>query len=420
MYHSSIITDESQSTLLPAVLIGGPPHSGKTVFSQLLKKSLRQIWPDLPFYLLRANPDGEGDWFNEIDPTVAQTLRQKKEFTPQFASALHQAILHRQVPLLVDVGGKISAEQRQIASACTHAILVSSTEEGLEMWRRFAQEMGLTVLAELHSVLDGEESLETQNPPLRGTLCCLHRHRREVTPAVMHVAHHVANIFIEAFRTVLRIDKDDRSRLSEDVPSLIRRFISFQKERSPIERVVDVEAYKYWEPHMLLPFLRTIPSGEPLAIYGIAPNWVYGALAAWSDPAPIVQFDAVLGWISPPSFELRPAPHPLLKVSVLPVEEYGTYLRVDFAPPYVPLSAVDGGTIPPVEGDFVVLDGKLSMWMWTALVRAYRHLQQIYVYQPQLIQGAHKAQRKAVLVHHREDIERLGHVRTFNLPLDPE
>jgi len=402
---------------LPAVLIGGPPHSGKTVFAKLLKKSLKQIEPRFPFYLLRANPDGEGDWFNEIDPNVANALRQKKEFTPQFAVALRQAILHRQVPLLVDVGGKISEEQRQIASACTHAILISSTDVGLEEWRQFAQEMGLTVVAEFRSVLDGEDTLDAQNLPLQGTLCCLHRHREEPSPLFFLLARHIVDLFTEASRAILCTPEDDYQCTRTDVASLIQRFIFLHKKHAPIDRVIDVEAYtKYWKPDMLLPFLRRIPPNQPLAIYGVAPNWVYGALSAWSYPAPLVQFDAVLGWVRPPSLKCRTGSSPFLKTTSYSLKGNGVFLTVNFAPPYVPLALIDGEKVPPIDADFLVLDGKLSMWMWTALVRTYRHVQRIYVHQPQLTRDHQIIRRKAVLIYDSESIERLGQIQTFNLP----
>ena len=49
-----------------AILIGGPPHSGKSVLTYSLTQTLRQQGID--HYVLRACPDGEGDWSNEAAP----------------------------------------------------------------------------------------------------------------------------------------------------------------------------------------------------------------------------------------------------------------------------------------------------------------------------------------------------------------
>jgi len=43
----------------PALMIGGPPHSGKSVLAYSLTQALRARQID--HYLLRACPDGEGD-----------------------------------------------------------------------------------------------------------------------------------------------------------------------------------------------------------------------------------------------------------------------------------------------------------------------------------------------------------------------
>ena len=62
-----------QSAPLPAILIGGPPHSGKSVLSYYLSQALRRR--GLLHYLLRTAPDGEGDWMQEGEAARMQALR---------------------------------------------------------------------------------------------------------------------------------------------------------------------------------------------------------------------------------------------------------------------------------------------------------------------------------------------------------
>ncbi|NJL41359.1 MAG: hypothetical protein HC899_35110 [Leptolyngbyaceae cyanobacterium SM1_4_3] len=51
--------------LAPAVLVVGPPDSGKSVLSNALRVSLTARYPDCTFFLHRANWDGEGNWSHE-------------------------------------------------------------------------------------------------------------------------------------------------------------------------------------------------------------------------------------------------------------------------------------------------------------------------------------------------------------------
>ena len=60
------------SNRLPAVLVGGPPHSGKSVLIYSLSQALRARGID--HYALRACPDGEGDWSNEALPQLVLSL----------------------------------------------------------------------------------------------------------------------------------------------------------------------------------------------------------------------------------------------------------------------------------------------------------------------------------------------------------
>jgi len=57
--------DTISSKSLPAILIGGPPHAGKSVLTYNLTIALRKL--DVPHYVFRASPDGEGDWSFEGD-----------------------------------------------------------------------------------------------------------------------------------------------------------------------------------------------------------------------------------------------------------------------------------------------------------------------------------------------------------------
>ncbi|MCA9981656.1 MAG: hypothetical protein KDD89_12505, partial [Anaerolineales bacterium] len=80
----------------PAILFGGPPHSGKSVLIYSVSQALRTR--GVPHYVLRACPDGEGDWANESDQTLVQTIRNKGDFTPQFIAEMANYLQKRQMP----------------------------------------------------------------------------------------------------------------------------------------------------------------------------------------------------------------------------------------------------------------------------------------------------------------------------------
>src|SRR5438309_10168946 len=107
---------------LPTILIGGPPHAGKSVLTYNLSQALRRH--NVPHYVLRASPDGEGDWSQEMNQNTAQLIRVKGDWTPEFVSRVCADLERRQLPLLVDVGGKPKDDQICILRQCTHAILL--------------------------------------------------------------------------------------------------------------------------------------------------------------------------------------------------------------------------------------------------------------------------------------------------------
>ena len=105
---------------LPAVAIGGPPHSGKSVLAYSLSATLREL--EVDHYLFRAYPpDGEGDWFLEGEPAFVRHFRVKGARSEAWLAPLIRDIAQRRLPLLVDMGGLPTEAQEAILDACTHA-----------------------------------------------------------------------------------------------------------------------------------------------------------------------------------------------------------------------------------------------------------------------------------------------------------
>ncbi|MGC8838612.1 MAG: CRISPR-associated protein Csx3, partial [Anaerolineae bacterium] len=103
--------------LFPAVAIGGPPHAGKSVLAYSLSQALRTR--EVQHYVLRAYPDGEGDWANEAQQDLVRRIRIKDWGSPRWVDRISQDILNRHLPLIVDIGGRPTPFQEAILDCCT-------------------------------------------------------------------------------------------------------------------------------------------------------------------------------------------------------------------------------------------------------------------------------------------------------------
>lgn len=138
------------------VAVGGPPHSGKSIFLAELYRQLLARRPNRFCFLQRACPDGEGMWSAESDPDKIREIRQKGEFSQEFMLFTLKSIesLGKVFPLvLLDLGGRRTAENAEILQRSTHLILLSLKEEEDEKWMSFAAVEGCETLAVLRSSL---------------------------------------------------------------------------------------------------------------------------------------------------------------------------------------------------------------------------------------------------------------------------
>ena len=131
------------------IVIGGPPHSGKSVFIEALTQNLDK---DNTFSFSAA-PDGEGPWLQRHydDPEVVK-FRQKGKFTTEFVADCKKKIRDWDGPLMIiDVGGRTSEENAQMIEGATHAIILAGDLSKVAEWRDFFEENNIEVIAKLHS-----------------------------------------------------------------------------------------------------------------------------------------------------------------------------------------------------------------------------------------------------------------------------
>jgi CRISPR-associated protein Csx3 len=353
----------------PAILLGGPPHSGKSVLAQNLSKALAEA--DVQHYLLRAAPDGEGNWFHEAERTVAEKLRRKGKFTPAWVERVCHDIAGRPLPFLVDIGGRPEPWQEAIIDQCTHAILLTPDGQSLAEWQERIARYNLLTIASLTSQLTGESQLvEAGGPIIQGIISQLERGQPAAGPVFEAVLNRVTALFNYSYTELLNI----------------------HTEQAPVELVIDLPAmYRHlhltrpgynWQPADLPRVFDYLPQDTSLALYGRGPAWLYAAVANSIFPHPFYQFDARRGWIKPIRLSTSATAKVLVSVTVEPSESY-LHLKLDLSEDYLiylPELAAPLPTLPQTQG--IILNGKLPNWLYTGLTLFYRSAPWVAIYYP--------------------------------------
>lgn len=364
-----------RASRFPAILLGGPPHSGKSVLAQSLTKALTQR--GIQHYLLRAAPDGEGSWFHEAGRSVAERLRRKGKFTPTWVERICRDIAARPLPFLVDIGGRPEPWQEGIIDQCTHAILLTTNDDTLAEWQERVARYNLLVIASLTSRPTGESQLvETGGPVIQGIISQLERGQPVSGPVFEAVLNRVSALFAYSYEELL----------------------SIHHEQAPVELVVDLPAmYRQlnparpgydWQPADLPQVFDYLPQDTPLALYGRGPAWLYAAVAAYIYPQPFYQFDVRCGWVKPVTF--RDNPTGLSSIKLDPAQTpHGLRLKIDLPQDYLVYEPELALSLPPVpqaggadSAAGVILDGKLPNWLYTSLALFYHSAPWVAVYYP--------------------------------------
>lgn len=139
------------------ICIVGPANSGKSVLIRELRRSLNERLGEefrRDYFIIRACPDGEGDWFGDLSPEEGKMFRVKKIFDDEFAPRIAEDIKRMRASkrvIIVDCGGKIDRKNQIILNECTHGIIVSANEEDTKQWIGALKASEVSLLAEVQS-----------------------------------------------------------------------------------------------------------------------------------------------------------------------------------------------------------------------------------------------------------------------------
>ena len=360
-------------TQYPAIAVGGPPHSGKSVLTYSITRALRDA--QVQHFVVRACPDGEGDFSHEAPQELVKKLRTKGKFSSDYVEPVCAALRRRQLPLIVDVGGKPSKEQEAIFEQCTHAIIISSDPQAVAGWHRIAEQYQLTLIADLESSLGQDEAIFSDAPTLQGRICGLHRGERASGPLFEQLVQAISNLFME-------ISAKIRAEHISLAPST-----SVDLER--LGRTLKIENGNRWNPTDLPKVIDYLPGSVDLSIYGRGPNWLYATIAHHVIPAQLHQFDPILGWITP----IQPTLSENAQSDEFhwEITEYRGYTKLKLSivdDAYLDYSIVHTTELPLIDlNNGLIIEGELPMWLLTSLVRAYQQAPFMAIFQPQIKEG---------------------------------
>ncbi len=345
--------------LLPAILFGGPPHAGKSVLFYNLAKALRER--GIPHHAIRACPDGEGNWFHELDQDKVRLIRVKGEWTSDFVKRICLDLERRHLPMLVDIGGRPTERETCLFRNCTHSLLLLRTdqEDNAAFWRHLVKVNGLLPLAELYSAQSGISTIDADKPVIKGTLAGLERGSLVQGPLFDALVERIVLLF-----TSYTPEELEKTKLDMAPVELVANLDTFLQTWAPHTR--------RWEPEMIPRLLSELPVDTPLAVYGPGPNWLYGALAAHAGQQPFYQFDPRIGWLAPPPLQVSTNTTPELQVELHAYEQV-TVLSMRILSDHLDYLQANHLPVPPVSTERgLILDGRIPHWLVTALVRLYK------------------------------------------------
>lgn len=362
--------------LLPAILIGGPPNVGKSILFYSLTRALERR--NLPsFYALRAAPDGEGHWSQEVTPDKRFGVRFKGTWNQRWIDVTCRDLAARAMPMLVDVGGLPTEEQEVIFDQCNYAILLTHAGDDNKraLWRQLMGKHGLPIIADLQSDLEGYNLFNlNEDGSIGGTLAGL---RRELGCVAQGAAF---DALVERVFSIFNLNHADIDGINlaaapKDSQTVDYKRIAYELYGDADARLPKAELDR---------LVNAAPAEVPLAVYGAKPSWLCTALGARRNVAYI--FDVRQGWVKPPAIHVcSPGETDWqnneqldLSIEQLNSRSARLHLRKKTEFYYLDYDAFAGMRFPHFAQDTTLsLYGPMPMWLFASLGHAYRHLSDV-------------------------------------------
>lgn len=356
------------------VAIVGPPHSGKSVFLGGVCENL----PRESRYLFRACPDGEGTW--TWRSPEATKFRRKGSFTPQLVNWYVEKLRTNNLApiVLVDVGGKITPENRRILSQVDAVVVLSGSLEAIEEWEEFAKSCGCEILARIHSNYHAPE-----DDPMGDPMVVHHLERGEnvsCRPTIQRVAEIILSRIQDAVKNNNNKEEDNMMFINNDILSISTLAQALGKEK--VERTLPngmVVQQIVWEGSDLADISRLLHNAsgempEVVKIDGPAPAWLVAALVHECHPR-YCMVNSPDGFV--PIGCRRPEGNGSgenLEFSLETREDGWVVVTCQQADPSIPLDPKKLGEVTPPEvpmGAKVILSGRMPNWLAASLAMAY-------------------------------------------------
>lgn len=167
------------------IIFCGPPHSGKSVLLSTIYKNL----PQSHTAIVRAAPDGEGMYSNNVNQEQIQATRRKGDFSEQRTQYNTNSIENEKASIvLVDVGGKINEDKEKIFDTCNYSIVLSNNIKDKETWIEFSKKHDVLPIAILDSALEGKDEIysSSNNDVITGKITDLQRGKTKYTSPLIN------------------------------------------------------------------------------------------------------------------------------------------------------------------------------------------------------------------------------------------
>lgn len=363
---------------LPALLIGGPPHCGKSVLSHSLSQAL--VARKCEHYVLRVAPDGEGHYSQEADAQLVKLLRVKHLWTESWVEAQCRYIANRTVPLIVDMGGRPDVQSLALFDQCTHALLLTRDDTARQEWNGYATAHGLQVIADVTSVQGSKGVLAQREPVIRGTLANLTRNEPATGAVFEALVERVAALFFIAPEQ-LRQAHFGSAPFGSDIA--VVDFVMLARRMYPHD---PLHYFRYEDIDQIL---TNVPANKPIAAYGPIPMWLAGAVCRERDVR--WHFDMRFGWVQPVKPKMCKAgdnafaqqPHVTIQLD-LDSTNGQTSLTVYPAGGNLYLEDAHDVLLPHVGPEqHLIIKGPVPFWLLNGMMQVYAHCASVRALQMQ-------------------------------------